>query len=217
VRRALVALLGGSLLLAIAVGAWWAERGPEFGAGTAESLASPAPRSPASPTPAPTGVGVSSARLADLAPPVLDPPVELVLAGQAAPVVPVGVEGDGLVEVPEDVREVGWYRHGPAPGDDAGSAVLVGHLDDARQGLGVLAGLRGLQVGAPVEVRRAGGEVLRYRVVAREQWDKGEVPMARLFDRSGPPRLVLVSCAGSFDPATRSYSDNVAVTAVPVP
>jgi len=94
--------------------------------------------------------------------------------------------------------------------------VLVGHVDDAEQGLGVFAELRALAPGAAVEVRRSGGQVLRYRVVAREQWDKREAPMERLFDPAGPPRLVLISCAGSFDDATRSYSDNVAVTAVPV-
>jgi hypothetical protein len=41
--------------------------------------------------------------------------------------------------------------------------------------------------------------------------------MDRLFSPEGPHRLVLISCAGAFDPATRSYADNVAVTAVPRP
>jgi hypothetical protein len=41
--------------------------------------------------------------------------------------------------------------------------------------------------------------------------------MTRLFDQEGPHRLVLITCAGEFDAAIRSYSDNVAVTAVPRP
>jgi hypothetical protein len=223
VRRAVAALLGGSLLLAAAAGVWWDGQDRGFGADRVTALTVPdrvtartAPdrASPAEPA-GPTGVEARSARLDDLALPLPDAPVELSVAGRSAPVVPVGVEPSGLVEVPADVGTVGWYRHGVAPGDDAGSAVLVGHVDAARQGLGVLAELRDLPDGAAVEVRRAGGDVLRYRVVAREQWDKGEVPMERLFEPGGPPRLVLISCAGQFDPVTRTYSDNVAVTAVP--
>lgn len=216
-RRAVVALLGGSLLLTAAVAvAVQDSQSQEFGGEAAAVLATPSPAPAPSALPAPAQVEQRSARLADLELPQADPPVELRLAGRSAPVVPVGVEPTGQVEVPVDVDTVGWYRHGPEPGAPAGSTVIVGHVDDAVQGLGVLADLRDLQPGADVEVRRSGGEVVRYRVVAREQWDKGEVPMDRLFDASGPHRLVLVSCAGDFDEVTRSYSDNVAVTAVPV-
>ena len=66
-----------------------------------------------------------------------------------------------------------------------------------------------------VEVRLRGGGLVTYDVVAREQWEKAQVPLAQLFSTAGPPRLVLLSCAGDFDERTGSYSDNVAVTAVP--
>ena len=66
-------------------------------------------------------------------------------------------------------------------------------------------------------MRTASGRTLSYDVVSLEQFPKSEAPMTRLFDQDGPHRLVLISCAGAFDPATRSYADNVAVTAVPRP
>jgi sortase (surface protein transpeptidase) len=119
------------------------------------------------------------------------------------------------VVVPEDVRRAGWYAPGPQPGDRAGSAVLVGHADDADQGLGTFAGLRELAAGDEVVVRTASGRDLVYDVVSFERFSKSEVPMSRLFSTRGAHRLVLISCGGAFDRERRTYADNVVVTAVP--
>ena len=56
-------------------------------------------------------------------------------------IIPVGVDDNGQLDIPEDVQTVGWYRFGPAPGATQGSAVLTGHVDDYRQGAGALADL----------------------------------------------------------------------------
>jgi sortase (surface protein transpeptidase) len=137
-------------------------------------------------------------------------------AGVDAPVDPVGVTRDGLMELPVDVRRVGWYRFGPAPGG-AGNAVLAGHVDDAVQGLGALAPLRGVAAGAEVLVDDAAGATTRWRVVSRELIGKPELPLAQLFRRGGPARLVLLTCGGEFLPERGSYASNVVVVAEPVP
>jgi hypothetical protein len=133
------------------------------------------------------------------------------------PLDPVGLDARRQVVVPRDVRRAGWYEPGVPPGAPAGSAVLVGHVDDRRQGLGAFAEVRELVAGDLIEVRTASGRRLSYEVLSLEQFPKSEAPMTRLFDQEGPHRLVLISCAGEFDAATRSYADNVAVTAVPRP
>jgi hypothetical protein len=159
-------------------------------------------------------VATSSARLPDVVQPP-DPPVEVRFAGRTAPVDAVGLDTQRQVVVPEDVRRAGWYAPGPQPGARAGSAVLVGHADDAEQGLGTFAGLRDLTAGDEVVVRTASGRELAYAVVSFERFSKAEVPMDRLFTAKGPHRLVLVSCGGAFDPGRRTYADNVVLTAVP--
>jgi sortase (surface protein transpeptidase) len=131
------------------------------------------------------------------------------------PVVPVGVAADGSMEVPENVATAGWYRFGPAPGEQHGSVVLSGHINDRDQGVGAFAVLADVAEGEPVRVTMADGRVLDYRVVARERFDKSVVPMGRIFDRSGAPRLTLVTCGGAFDRASGNYRDNIVVTAVP--
>ncbi|MEO5832974.1 MAG: class F sortase [Nakamurella sp.] len=133
------------------------------------------------------------------------------------PVIPVGVTDTGDLEIPKDVKEVGWYRFGPAPGASMGSAVLTGHVDDARQGAGPLSRLGELIEGDRVTVVDETGASRVFTVLAREEWSKSAVPMDRLFDRGGSPRLVLITCGGAFDSGTGHYEDNVAITAVPVP
>ena len=128
---------------------------------------------------------------------------------------PVGVEPDGQMTIPAEVDRVGWYRFGPAPGDD-GSAVLAGHVDDAEQGLGAMAPLQGAEVGDEVVVTDATGTATRWRVVSRELISKQVLPLDRLFARDGPPRLTLITCGGPFLPEFRSYRDNVVVVAEPV-
>ncbi len=128
--------------------------------------------------------------------------------------VPVGVTDTGEMEVPHDVSEVGWYRYGPAPGAPEGSAVLTGHVDDYRQGVGVFARIGDLNPGDVVQVADESGATREFTVVSREEWAKSEVPLARLFDRGGAGRLVLITCGGTFNDATLGYDDNIAITAV---
>ena len=131
-----------------------------------------------------------------------------------APVVPVGVDNAGLMEVPEDVRTIGWYRFGAAPGED-GSAVLSGHVDDRVQGRGAFFELVNTAAGDTVEVDTGDGSTLTYRVDSVRNFGKEELPLEEVFQRSGPPRLVLITCGGPFDRTTGSYQENIVVTAVP--
>ena len=128
----------------------------------------------------------------------------------------VGVAADSQVAIPPDIRDVGWYRYGAVPGDGSGSVVVVGHLDSATQpGLGALAYLRTLEAGATILIATADGRVWDYRVVGREEIAKGSLPLRDIFARTGRPRLILMTCGGSFDQGLRSYDDTVVVTAVP--
>jgi hypothetical protein len=162
-------------------------------------------------------IDVRSARLKDYQPPRRGPrPVGLTIdaIGVRAPIVPVGVEaGSRHVQVPSDVHVAGWYRFGPRPGA-GGSAVLLGHVDSWTQGPGVFFRLRELEPADVIWVTFANGSQSPFRVVARRSYPKSGLP-GKLFERAGPSILALVTCGGSFDQATRSYSDNVVVFAVP--
>ncbi|HZG03882.1 MAG TPA: class F sortase [Streptomyces sp.] len=127
----------------------------------------------------------------------------------------VGVTDDGMVEVPADAGEAGWYRHGPPPGAPAGSAVLVGHVDSRTGDLGAFAKLYRVRAGDAVTVAREGAPPARYEVTAREVVDKEELP-PEVFRRAGRPVLTLVTCAPPYDRARGGYQRNLVVYAVPV-
>ena len=133
----------------------------------------------------------------------------------SAPVVPTATGPDGALAVPDPPSTVGWWSPGPLAGAASGTTVLVGHVDSAASGLGVFAVLRDVAVGERVLLRGADGRLLGYQVTGRRQAGKAALP-ADLFAPGGPPRLALVTCGGRFDRATRHYTDNVVVYAVPV-
>jgi sortase (surface protein transpeptidase) len=169
---------------------------------------------------APTGqaVKVHSARLADQATGSLVPaPIRISIprVGVHTAVVPVGIDShSGTVEIPADVRSVGWYRFSSSPGG-AGSSVLVGHVDSSAQGPGAFFRLRDLQPGDRIFIRFANGSSRVFRVTGRRSYEKAQLP-SDVFAREGSPVLTLVTCGGSFDMISRHYADNIVVFAVPM-
>jgi Sortase domain len=132
-----------------------------------------------------------------------------------AAVIPEGVDANGEMAIPKDIRTIGWYQWGSTPGAGVGSTVLVGHVDSAQTGIGAFFGLRTIADGALISITTADGKAHDYRVIAREEFPKTTVPLAAIFDQTGPPHLVLATCGGDFDHATGSYRDNIVVTAQP--
>ncbi|GGP98714.1 class F sortase [Streptomyces pseudogriseolus] len=189
--------------------------GPDFGTARSDvPTGTAAPAGPQDPAEGHASAGPHSPRDAAQAPP---PPVRVLAPGVGldARVGPVGVTAEGDMAVPEDPSEAGWYRYGPAPGGDRGSAVLVGHVDDDTGEIGEFAALYDVRPGDRIEVRRAQAEPVRYRVVARETVPKDEPP-ASVFRRSGAPVLTLITCAPPFVPERGGYLSNLVVTAEPV-
>jgi hypothetical protein len=130
----------------------------------------------------------------------------------SAPIVRVRVH-DGVMGVPRDPKLVGWWRDGAAPGDSSGTAVIVGHVNYAGVP-GALGRVPELRPGDRLELSEPGAD-LRYRVAAVRAYPKARGLPASAFTRTGSPRLVLITCGGSFDPSTGNYQDNVVAWAVP--
>ncbi|WP_301175152.1 class F sortase [Actinomadura geliboluensis] len=133
--------------------------------------------------------------------------------GVRAPLVRLGLDADGSVQVPraDRPREAGWYDLGPAPGE-RGAAVLLGHVDSAA-GAAVFYDLGRLRPGHRVEVTRADGRVAVFTVESVERVAKDRFPTQRVYGPLDRPGLRLVTCGGPFDRAVRGYRDNVIVYA----
>jgi len=134
-----------------------------------------------------------------------------------AVVEPVGVAADGQVEIPDDPKEVGWYRYSPQPGSAQGSTVIVGHVDSKGRGLGVLVALNDVREGDRVLVRHKDGGVVTYRVSSRRTIGKRDLAASGVFRRDGPAVLTLITCAGLYLANQGGYQNNLVVTAVEAP
>lgn len=144
-------------------------------------------------------------------------PVRMTLRrlGIDALVLPVTVGADGLLAVPANPRQLGWWAQSARPGMPSGSVVIDGHVDSATRGLGALFRLSEAAPGDDVVVTNSAGATTNYTVAARRSYAKTSLPVAEVFARDVGPRLVLVTCGGRFDPTTRHYADNVVIYAVP--
>jgi predicted outer membrane protein len=144
------------------------------------------------------------------------PPVKLKLQGvENAPVQAVATGSDGQLQMPTSPKAVGWWAAGAAPGSDGGTVLLAGHVDTARSGRAVFAGLSEVPVGAKVSVTGGDGHVHRYKIVARRTYLQTALPRD-LFQGAGKPRLVLVTCTGAYDHKAHRYTHNLVLYGVPV-
>ncbi|MGA5357220.1 class F sortase [Streptomyces purpurascens] len=135
--------------------------------------------------------------------------------GVQAPVVARGLDRRGALDPPpyDQPGVVGWYAGGVAPGAP-GTALLVGHVDsDTRPA--VFFKVSALRPGQTIRVIRADAKVAEFtvesvQVLTRDRFDAHQAYGPR---RSGRAELRLVTCGGSFDRTTGSYTANVVVSA----
>lgn len=187
-------------------------------AAPAADLSKLEPSPAATPKPAPTAViDVPVTSSAPTAPVAVIPPVRIQVPSVQIdiPVGPVGVQPDGLMEIPSDIRTAGWYQYGPVPSSTTGSTVVTAHVDSFEQGLGPFAYLKQLSAGAAIVVTTADGVDVNYTVESVQNIEKTQLPLDQVFDRDGAPRLVLITCGGQFDDNVLNYSDNIIVIANP--
>jgi LPXTG-site transpeptidase (sortase) family protein len=135
--------------------------------------------------------------------------------GVSAAVVPVATVGRELV-VPEDSDRVGWWDGSSYVGDPYGSTVIAGHVDTFDRGIGFFYRLWNIKVGERV-VLSAGELRQAYKITSLRQVPRTDlVDDKEIFDITGSPRLVLITCAGDFDADRGGYSRNLIVVAQPI-
>jgi len=123
---------------------------------------------------------------------------------------------DGVLQVPKDVRRVGWWTGSAYVGDPFGATVIAGHVDSAEQGIGFFAKLLTIGKGARLIVSGNGhGET--YRVTSVRLVGKNALADdGAALDQTGAQRLVLITCAGPYRPEAGGYESNLVVVADPV-
>lgn len=132
----------------------------------------------------------------------------------AASVVPVGVDADGNMAVPEDLLTVGWYEPGFKPGE-MGSAVFAGHVN-SRFGLPtIFKELEMLEVGDTFSILAETEEKLTFEVVAKNTYDFRNAPLEEIYGPQDVPTINLITCDDDLWLGSEgTYKDRLVVTAV---
>jgi LPXTG-site transpeptidase (sortase) family protein len=163
--------------------------------------------------PAPTGPIVAPPQ-SDAPRPVAAPvSLTIPLIGVSTKLITLGLASDGSLQVPplSDTAVAGWYTGSPRPGA-IGSAIIVGHVDTVH-GPAVFDRLDQLRKGDQVYVRRADGTLVKFRVTAVQTYLKDHFPTQTVYGPTPDAELRLITCGGTFDPATHHYLSNIVVYA----
>ncbi len=123
----------------------------------------------------------------------------------------LGLTAAGTLQVPSSTAVAGWYTGSPRPGE-TGAAVIAGHID-SYLGPGVFYRLRDMKPGNLIYVQRGRGTLAVFKVTAVRTFLKSRFPTAAVYGPVPDPQLRLITCGGTFDPATGHYLSNVIVFA----
>ena len=174
----------------------------------------------ASPAPSPSGPAPGVLRSSYAEPQVqggqaqVALPVSLTIPviGVRAPLITLGLASDGtLYTTPLDSapQAAGWYTGSVRPGA-VGPAVIAGHINYGGAE-GVFWRLNELRPGDIVYVGRADGSTIKFRVTAVQSTLKTDFPTGGVYGATADAELRLITCGGTFDPATKHYLSNTIV------
>ena len=121
------------------------------------------------------------------------------------------------MEIPENISKVGWYKYGAAPGSNGGSVIFVSHRDGMGPEPGAFYKLETLQMGNEVVVHTdqyTVNYIINDLILTKKSnlLKKSHI----IFDKEGPPKLIMITCGGPFNFKKGEYTKNVIVIAIPI-
>jgi sortase (surface protein transpeptidase) len=131
--------------------------------------------------------------------------------GVSAPIIPLGLNSDRTLQVPQSFSVAGWFTKAAEPGEP-GPAIIVGHVD-SKSGPGVFYRLRALRSGDLIKIDSKGGWTVKYTVTSHLAAPKNHFPTRVVYGRTNKPTLRLITCDGRFNSSTGHYADNYVVFA----
>ncbi len=128
---------------------------------------------------------------------------------------------DGTMENPDGPEDVAWYDFSALPGMGGrpgvgGNTVLSGHVDYHDYGPAVFWDLRKLEPGTEIIIRLSDGSEYHYSVEWNRVVDPASTSWNDIVAATPQESLTMITCAGTFDSATRSYDQRRVVWAVRV-
>ncbi len=131
--------------------------------------------------------------------------------GISTNLITLGTEADGTLETPDAYDVAGWYKYSPTPGQ-TGPSIIVGHVDNYK-GPAIFYRLKELKAGDNIEVTRADGSIVKFKVDGVQQFQQDNFPTEQVYGNTKYAGLRLITCGGQFNRATGEYLANTVVFA----
>lgn len=132
--------------------------------------------------------------------------------GVSAPLELVNFDSEGNMATPSGPKVVALYSQGAKIGS-VGNTVISGHRD-TEKGKAVFYRLSELVIGDTIMVTDVKGKGYKYIVDSKNNYPKDSFPSKEIFSNGTSARLNLVTCSGTYDRATKSYTQRLVVSAV---
>src|SRR5690606_33917484 len=114
-----------------------------------------------------------------------------------APVIEVGLDADGAMEVPDRPDVVGWYAFTAPPGT-GGNAAFAAHVNWHTGEYAAFSALSDVTTGDEVVLTLEGGATLRYRVTERLTVDALTTDADEVIGDLGVEAITLITCHGTY-------------------
>ena len=128
----------------------------------------------------------------------------------------MGLTPDGVMEIPKNTVDVGWFTGSPHPGEK-GAAVLTGHVAQIRGGIltkqGVFYNLNQLRAGDDLYVLNDKGEPVAFVVRESRVYDPAADATDVFTSVDGKAHLNLITCDGTWNPEQLSYAQRLVIFA----
>jgi len=122
----------------------------------------------------------------------------------------LGLTSGGAVMAPAGGRDTSWFTGGVRPGQN-GSALISGHYGIWQDSTNsVFNFLHTLKPGDLVQVRDENGNLISFKVKSMRVYDK-EDKVPELFEKSGEPRMNIITCHGTWLPGEQTYNQRLVV------
>ncbi|HJP41685.1 MAG TPA: class F sortase [Dehalococcoidia bacterium] len=143
-------------------------------------------------------------------------PIERLIIPEAlvdAPLIVLGFDISGFLEIPYSPTQVGWYDFTGKPGFGS-NAVFTGHIDYVNYGPAVFWNLKDLMIGDEIQVRLIDGILLRYEVVSTEKLHVSDIEMDVVLAPTVEEHVTIISCSGIWEELGGGYSHRIIVRAL---
>lgn len=121
----------------------------------------------------------------------------------------MGLTPEGDMQEPAKLRDVGWYKFGSHPGNK-GSAVIAGHYSLSKDA-SIFDKLHTLSRDDVVYVEDEEGAIATFTVRELKTYNKDAAAPEIFSSSDEKAHLNLITCAGTWQKAQRTYSDRLVV------